>query len=210
MENVKNRPEYTKIVAKNFTNKLKLARREHKLTQQELGELLGIDGKDISSLETNRRKPTLDELHKLCDLLNRTNSFFFPDGVPELKKKYIHKPRNNKKNFHSNDKVGKYGEPKLSKKELDELNNKVTKDGVIYDVAKEIEKGRAESFENLSKEESNIDNTPLINEVEVVNEPVISKGHVIKRKITITLPNGYYQNVAEGINITVEEEIIKE
>lgn len=54
----------------NFTNNLKILRKKNKLTQDELGELLSVSGKTVSSWEKGRSEPKIDFLIRLSDYFN--------------------------------------------------------------------------------------------------------------------------------------------
>lgn len=56
----------------NFTNNLKILRKKNKLTQDELGELLSVSGKTVSSWEKGRSEPKIDILIRLSDYFNVT------------------------------------------------------------------------------------------------------------------------------------------
>lgn len=47
-------------------------RKEVKITQQELGEILGVSSQMIAQYENNKRKPKIDTLRKICKAMNIT------------------------------------------------------------------------------------------------------------------------------------------
>ena len=51
-------------------NNIRKARKEKGLTQKELAEKVGVTQGNLSSWETDRWKPDLDALKKLCEALN--------------------------------------------------------------------------------------------------------------------------------------------
>ena len=53
-----------------FSDKLKELRKEHNLTQAQLGELCGISAQEISHFENGRRSPEVLMLVKLCYALD--------------------------------------------------------------------------------------------------------------------------------------------
>jgi transcriptional regulator with XRE-family HTH domain len=53
-----------------FSERLKEARRIRDITQAELGKASGIDTSQIAHIEVGNRKPSLDNLRKLCEALN--------------------------------------------------------------------------------------------------------------------------------------------
>lgn len=68
-----------------FGEKLRQAREENELTQKQLGELIGKTHDQISQLERGVRNPSLKELTNLCDLLNKTEDYFYPPDEPKPK-----------------------------------------------------------------------------------------------------------------------------
>ena len=56
----------------NFSNNLKILRKENKLSQHDLASYLNISSKTISSWEKRRSEPKIDMLLKLCDYFHVT------------------------------------------------------------------------------------------------------------------------------------------
>lgn len=90
--------------------KLKILRKEKKLTQQELADKVGIKRPVISNYEINRRVPSLSQLRifaefygvgldyfgvaqtdDVLDLLARAKKIFLDESVPTEKKENIYK-----------------------------------------------------------------------------------------------------------------------
>lgn len=55
-----------------FGERLKLARKEKKLTQKELAKKLGVDHTTISHWESNKHEPGIENLKKLSVLFNNS------------------------------------------------------------------------------------------------------------------------------------------
>lgn len=70
---------------KNFGVRIKELRIKKGLTQAELSELVGIDAKHMSHIETGRSFPKADLIEKLSTQLNTstTSMFFFPHLKPK-------------------------------------------------------------------------------------------------------------------------------
>lgn len=64
--------------------KVRLAREEAGLSQEELGNRLGCSGVTISSWETGKRRISLEDLHSVARVLGKPFAFFFPDGSLSL------------------------------------------------------------------------------------------------------------------------------
>ena len=54
----------------NWGEKLKIARKSQKITQQELAEYLGVHRSTIANYEMERRKPTFMELKRIAEKLH--------------------------------------------------------------------------------------------------------------------------------------------
>ena len=67
-----------------FKDRLKMLRKERRLTQVKLGEMLNYGYTAIANYESTRNEPSFDDLIKLADLLDVTTDELL--GVP-LKKK---------------------------------------------------------------------------------------------------------------------------
>lgn len=64
--------------------KVRLAREEAGLSQEDVGNRLGCSGVTISSWETGKRRISLEDLHDVARLLGKPLAFFFPDGSLSL------------------------------------------------------------------------------------------------------------------------------
>lgn len=67
--------------AKKLGKKIKLARIEHDLTQEQLAEAIKAKQKSISRYETGAALPTLDTLEKIARTLNKPFAYFL-DELP--------------------------------------------------------------------------------------------------------------------------------
>ena len=63
----------------NLSEKIKIFRIQHKLSQKELGEKVGSDAKQICRYETGAYKPSIDTLKRLADVLGVTTDFLLSD-----------------------------------------------------------------------------------------------------------------------------------
>lgn len=54
----------------NLSNKLAQLRKDAKLTQEQLGNLLNLSSSTIAMYETNKRVPRLDTAKEIADLFN--------------------------------------------------------------------------------------------------------------------------------------------
>lgn len=87
--------DYTPVVMKRFGEKLLVLRKERKMSQDELGEILGIGGRLISRYECAKTVPSLSTLRKIAELFNTTTDYLLFDEVdrasvrdPELLKQF--------------------------------------------------------------------------------------------------------------------------
>ena len=64
-------------------NNIKKARKEKGLTQKELAEKVGVTQGNLSSWETDRWKPDLDALKKLCEVLNCSADYLLGQEKPD-------------------------------------------------------------------------------------------------------------------------------
>jgi transcriptional regulator with XRE-family HTH domain len=55
---------------KMFQNRLKELRKEKKLSQEDLGEVMNISGRTVSYFEAGERSPSPEILNKLADVFN--------------------------------------------------------------------------------------------------------------------------------------------
>jgi len=65
-----------------FSEKLKAARVIRDITQAELNKIIGIDTAQIANFELGNRKPSLDNLKKLCVGLNVSADYLL--GISEF------------------------------------------------------------------------------------------------------------------------------
>ena len=65
----------TEIIAKNITK----LRKKNGITQQELGESLGISNRAVSNWELEFSTPTIDNLYRLSKIFNVPMEYFFED-----------------------------------------------------------------------------------------------------------------------------------
>lgn len=56
-------------------NRIKLRRKELRIKQNELAELLDISNNHMSSIETGKQKPSMDTFIKICEQLNVTPDY---------------------------------------------------------------------------------------------------------------------------------------
>ena len=56
-------------------NRIKIRRKELKIKQSDLAELIDISNNHISSIETGKQKPSMDIFIKLCDALKVTPDY---------------------------------------------------------------------------------------------------------------------------------------
>lgn len=70
---------------------LKKVRKEHKLTQQDIADVLGVDRSTYTFYETGKTSPSITTLHKLADIYNVTIGYLagFEENRPELKTKHM-------------------------------------------------------------------------------------------------------------------------
>ena len=70
---------------------LKKVRKEHKLTQQDIAEVLGIDRSTYTFYETGKTSPSIATLHKLADIYNVSIGYLagYEENRPELKTKHV-------------------------------------------------------------------------------------------------------------------------
>lgn len=61
----------------NFENRLFELRKRNSLSQEQLGEILGVTKSVISDWENGKKFPTKRNLEKICDYFNVTISYLF-------------------------------------------------------------------------------------------------------------------------------------
>ena len=64
-----------------FGDKLKKIREAHNLSQDELGERLGVSGKTVSSWEINRTEPNMGNVQKIADMFSVTTDSLIRENV---------------------------------------------------------------------------------------------------------------------------------
>ncbi len=64
-------------ISKNLGHKIKTIRKARNLTQSELAEMIDIDSKYISRIETGLSSPSLKTLEKLCEILKIDIGYLF-------------------------------------------------------------------------------------------------------------------------------------
>lgn len=65
---------------KHIAQKIKTLRESSGLTQDELGEKIGVEKQSISAYENNKQLPTLERLNKMAEVFNVDMSFFFSNN----------------------------------------------------------------------------------------------------------------------------------
>ena len=70
---------------------LKKVRKEHKLTQQDIADVLGIDRSTYTFYETGKTSPSVPTLYKLSNIYNVTIGYLagYEENRPELKVKHV-------------------------------------------------------------------------------------------------------------------------
>lgn len=69
-------------------NRIRLFREELKMTQAELGEVVGVKESTISQWETGSRGVKISHGFKLCKVFNKTlDDIFFPKNLSECHEK---------------------------------------------------------------------------------------------------------------------------
>ena len=70
---------------------LKKVRKEHKLTQQDIADVLGVDRSTYTFYETGKTSPSIATLQKLSNIYNVTIGYLagYEENRPELKVKHI-------------------------------------------------------------------------------------------------------------------------
>lgn len=73
-----------------ITENLRILRRKHKLTQQEVADILGIDRSTYTFYETGKTRPAIENIKKLTDIYNVTFGYLcgYERNVPEAKNNY--------------------------------------------------------------------------------------------------------------------------
>lgn len=73
----------------NLGNNIKKEREARKLTQNELGKILGVSKQTVSSWENNTKKPRVDKLNAIAELFNTTvDDLLEKELVPKAEEKY--------------------------------------------------------------------------------------------------------------------------
>ncbi len=70
---------------------LKKVRKEHKLTQQDIADVLGIDRSTYTFYETGKTMPSIKTLHALSNIYNVTMGYLagYEENRPDLKAKHV-------------------------------------------------------------------------------------------------------------------------
>ena len=70
---------------------LKKVRKEHKFTQQDIADVLGIDRSTYTFYETGKTSPSIATLQKLSNVYNVTIGYLagYEENRPELKSKHV-------------------------------------------------------------------------------------------------------------------------
>lgn len=66
-------------------DKVKLIRKEMKITQQELAKNIGVSQSTIGMIESNKQGASNDTLIKLANALNTTVDYLLSDNIEEIK-----------------------------------------------------------------------------------------------------------------------------
>lgn len=66
-----------------LARRIRTARREARLSQQALGESIGVSDKSVSAYEQGRSVPPFDKLKKIAVQTNRPVSYFTEDNIDE-------------------------------------------------------------------------------------------------------------------------------
>lgn len=107
-----------------LAKRIKAARLEKQLSQQELGRALGISDKTISAYESSRATPPLPTLIKMSVILKKDLNFFTSNNqVLKTNNLRLNKLEREMRNVRGNFDVLKY-DIKTIKKILDQINEK--------------------------------------------------------------------------------------
>lgn len=68
-----------------FSDKIRSAREESKLSQLQVGVALGVSDKTISGYESGRISPPIDKLQKLADLFKKPITYFLGSDTKDYK-----------------------------------------------------------------------------------------------------------------------------
>lgn len=68
-----------------FPERLSALRKEHQLTQKELGEVFGLSAKAISTMENGERGTTIEKLIAISDYFNVSSDYLL--GISENRKR---------------------------------------------------------------------------------------------------------------------------
>lgn len=74
---------------KAFGRRLREYRHARGLTQEQLGELVGVSFQHIGMLERGKRSPSMEMLISLCYALDCTCDALFQDSLPEQEETYV-------------------------------------------------------------------------------------------------------------------------
>jgi transcriptional regulator with XRE-family HTH domain len=148
-----------------FKNKLKEARVESRLSQIELGELVGLKGWDISNFEQGKSLPTKIQLEQICDVFNKSVDWFFPTGSPELRPDI----RRNSQNSYGHKRSVVKPERKVNPDELD----------IKLDVEDELIQKLEEPKNEESKKEEPIAIDEKESPVEIAGQSLLVNDNII-------------------------------
>lgn len=69
---------------KQLGKKIKIAREEHKYTQFELSEILGISPNYLGDIERGVKKPSLEVLIRICNTMKLSLDYLFSDSLDNI------------------------------------------------------------------------------------------------------------------------------
>lgn len=81
MNDIDNNPKEKKL--SELARRIRTARREARLSQQALGDNIGVSDKSVSAYEQGRSVPPFDKLKKIAVQTNRPVSYFTEDNIDE-------------------------------------------------------------------------------------------------------------------------------
>jgi len=120
-----------------FGEKVKKARKELKLTQTELGKMIGVSGRTIFSYETDSGRPrTKDGYYKLAEVLKVDVNYLLTEGdafILEAEEKYGARGRRDAKDL-VDELTGLFAGGQMAEEDMDELMLAIQK---AYVIAKE-------------------------------------------------------------------------
>lgn len=69
---------------KNIGEKIKQARKKRKITQEDLGQAIGLSDKSISAYESDRISPPIKVLEKIAHETDQSLSYFLEEKTEDL------------------------------------------------------------------------------------------------------------------------------